>query len=311
MKLPDARGPLGDAVNDHLRGLADTTAGPTRAWPSPSGEGDRALTLWTLFALHHRGFDEVDPDAEWDPTLIALRSHLENELETRLRAEYATWDGPREPHAMIEAFEAQPGLASFLRRDATADQARAVLRQKSIYHLKESDAHCFVLPRLEAGPKAALAELQYDEFGDGDPERVHSHLFARALEAAGLDATYGAYVNEALPATLEADNALSMLCLRRRLRHAAMGHLAAFETTSSLPCADVVRGLRRLGFDEAVVRYYDEHVEADAVHEQLVWQHLCARLGDEPHVADEVAFGAFVCLHTEARSGAAIIEAVA
>lgn len=310
MKLPDPRGPLGEVVNDRLTGVVDTAATPHETWPDASGPDDRALTLWTLFELAFRGFEGVDADLEWDPALIALRSSLESELEERLRADFAAWDGPREPHAMIEAFESRPGLAGFIRRDATADDVLRILRQKSVYHLKESDPHCFVLPRLEAGPKAALAELQYDELGDGDPERVHSRLFAVALDAAGLDPGYGAYVNEALTTTLESSNALSMLCLRRRLRYAAMGHLAAFESTSSLPCADVVRGLRRLGFDERVVRYYDEHVEADAVHEQLAWRDICARLADgEAEAEREIAFGVFVCLETESRNAAEILAA--
>ena len=37
--------------------------------------------------------------------------------------------------------------------------------------------------------------MQVDEYGGGDPQRVHAQLFADALQALGLDATYGAYVD--------------------------------------------------------------------------------------------------------------------
>ncbi len=308
MKLPDARGPLGTAVNDYLLGrrtdLPTTVAGVTDV-------DDRALTLWTLFELHYRGFDTIDPDLEWDPDLVRLRSSLEAELESALRADFEHWDGPRNFAGMLETFEARPGVAGYVRRDATTADVRHILRQRSIYHLKESDPHCFVLPRLDPAPKAALAELQYDELGGGRPDRVHSQLFADALDGAGLDSSYGAYVDEALASTLTSSNALSMLCLRRRLRFAAAGHLAAFEATSSLPCADIVHGLRRLDLDPRVIRYYDEHVEADAVHEQLAWRDICGRMVQaDPSAEGEVLLGAYLCLELESRNADDVLESV-
>ena len=50
-------------------------------------------------------------------------------------------------------------------------------------------------------------ELQYDEYGAGDPNRLHDHLFARGMAASGLDPTYGAYVDEAPLEVLEQNNA--------------------------------------------------------------------------------------------------------
>lgn len=35
-------------------------------------------------------------------------------------------------------------------------------------------------------------KLQYDEYGCGDPNRLHSHLFVLGLEACGLRSDYGA-----------------------------------------------------------------------------------------------------------------------
>lgn len=312
MKVPAARGPFSAAVRDHLTG-DDQRARPQLGPASGSTDDahDRSLALWMLFELFYRGFDGVDPDLEWDPTLLGLRTGLEQELEAGLRRDFAAWEGKPTLAGVLEGFADHPGTASYVRSTATSEEVLSLLRLKSVYHLKESDPHCFVLPRLENAPKAALAELQYDELGDGQPERVHSQLFADALAGAGLDPTYGAYVGEADVETLTSSNALSMLCLRRRLRHAAMGHLAAFEATSSLPCTDMVRGLRRLGFDESVVRYYDEHVEADAVHELLARDGICARLTEgDPRLEHEVAFGAFVCLELEARAGDRFLAAV-
>ena len=78
-----------------------------------------------------------------------------------------------------------------------------------------------------ARARATRTAAQYDEYGDGDPNRLHHHLFARGLVAVGLRSEYGAYVDDALTETLELNNAVSMFGLHRRLRGAAMGHLGA------------------------------------------------------------------------------------
>ena len=98
------------------------------------------------------------------------------------------------------------------------------------------------------------------------------------MEAAGLRAEYGAYVDEAPLEILEQNNAMSLFGLHRRWRGAALGHLAAFEATSSLPSRRMAQGLERLGFAPELVGYYTEHVEADAVHEQLAVRSICGAL---------------------------------
>jgi hypothetical protein len=126
----------------------------------------------------------------------------------------------------------------------------------------------------------------------------------------GLRSEYGAYVDDALPETLEMNNAASMFGLQRRLRGAAMGHLAAFEMTSSLPSRKMVQGLQRLRLDGAMAAYYDEHVEADAIHEHLAAHDICGTLAeDEPDQAAQILFGAFTCLDTEARFARAMLAA--
>ncbi len=69
-------------------------------------------------------------------------------------------------------------------------------------------------------------------------------------------------------------------------------------------------GLRRLELPEEMAHYFDEHVEADAVHEQVAVRHICQRLVDlEPELADDVLLGAAVCVLLEARSAEAMIAA--
>ena len=62
------------------------------------------------------------------------------------------------------------------------------------------------------------------------PKRVFPPMFNRYGGAAN---TYGAHVDHAPVEVLEQNNAMSLFGLHRRLRGAALGHLAAFEATSS------------------------------------------------------------------------------
>ena len=75
------------------------------------------------------------------------------------------------------------------------EQVLEFVIHRSAYQLKEADPHSWALPRLSGKPKAALVEVQADEYGGGRPERIHAQLFAESMEALGLDSTYGAYLD--------------------------------------------------------------------------------------------------------------------
>ncbi|WP_202863175.1 iron-containing redox enzyme family protein [Ornithinimicrobium murale] len=267
---------------------------------------DAALTLWVLQELSYRGFQDVPETAEWEPPVLAVRRHLQVDLEARLRSR---WPGHQVPEsdfaeALLQFIQDDdgPSVASYVHTHATEEQVLELLRWRSIYHLKEADPSTWTLPRLTRGPKAALAELQYDEYGAGRPDRLHAHLFAEAMAALGLSTRPGAYLDECPLEVLEMNNAMSLFGLDGRLRGASMGHLAAFEVTSSVPSGHLVRGLRRLGLAEEIVEYYAEHVIADSVHDQLATRLICAVLAeDEPEQAEDIFFGAFTCLDQEAR----------
>ena len=311
MLVPKPRGALSDALVESLRNTATSWDDVLR---TPTDHDDDAqISLWTLYELHYRGFDDVDDALEWQPELLQLRRALEQRFEARLRERFEPPD-VTEPFAdaFFDYVAGHDGrsLASFVQRHADAEQARELLSARTIYHLKESDPSAWLVPRLTVEPQAALMELQYDEYGAGDPNRLHAHLFARGLEASGLRSEYGAYIDDVPCEVLEQNNAMSLFGLHRRLRGAALGHLAAFEATSSLPSRRMVQGLDRLGFPPEMISYYEEHVEADAIHEQLAVRVVCGSLLDaEPALVDDVFFGAFTCLDLEDRFAGAMLEA--
>lgn len=311
--LPKPRGRLTSELSAALLEEQPSVAGIAE----PESRADAQLALWMLYELNYRGLEGVPEEHEWDPGLLDLRARLEAELEARLRERYAASGLVLDPDADIaeRLFELVgqddgPSLATYVRRDASREQVLQLLRLRSLYHLREADPTTWQIPRLGVRAKAALVELQYDEYGAGRPAHVHATLYARGLAAMDLDSSYGAHLDRVPGYTLAENNAMSLLGLHRRLRGAAMGHLAAFESTSSLPCRRYAMGLRRLELPEEVAQYFDEHVEADAVHEQVALRHICKRLVElEPEVTDDVLLGAAICVRLEALSSTAMLSA--
>lgn len=324
VRLPFAeRGPLSDAVLRHLTGSpGDHDHGELarRAAEEASDivrDDDVQLALFALYASSYGSIDQFEPALEWDPRLIATRRILEERFEEALRAQVPMPDPPppaqeavsRALFALTEPGSG-PSLSRHLARKATAEQAREFLVQRSVYTLREADPHSWAIPRLHGRAKAALVEIQADEYGGGRPERVHAAIFAAALRGAGLDDAYGAYVDDVPAITLASHNMMSLFGLNRRLLGAIVGHLAAFEMTSSLPNRMYGDGLRRLGFGEDVTDYFDEHVEADAVHEQIAGRDLAGALAeDRPDLLADIMFGAAACLTVDDWVGAHILEA--
>jgi hypothetical protein len=184
------------------------------------------------------------------------------------------------------------GVSHFLRDEGELWHLREYAAQRSLYHLKEADPHAWVLPRLRGRAKAAMAAVEFDEFGGGRADRVHARLFADLMTDLGLDTTYGHYLEEASAEALATVNMMSLFGLHRALRGALVGHFAAVEITSSPGSRRLAEAMRRTGAGPAAEHFYDEHVEADAVHEQVVRHEVIAGLlEDEPQLARDVAFG--------------------
>ncbi|UMG93665.1 iron-containing redox enzyme family protein [Nocardioides sp. TF02-7] len=281
----------------------------------PLTDRDFQLALWMLYELHYRGFDGIDPDLEWDPLLIAARRPMEAALEAAVRELAAVDDEPTTAKEVATALTRMTNgcgageLATFLGRHATKTQFREYLAERAVYHLHESDPQSFVLPRIDGPAKVALAELQYDEYGSGRPDRIHAGLYAKALTSLGIPTDLLTHVDRAEATTLASVNTMSLFALNRRLRGAALGHLAAFEATSSLPCAAIAEGARRLGLPPEVADYYDEHVEADAVHEQLAIRDICGALVEnEPALGADVVLGAAACLAVDGLAADVLLD---
>ena len=307
MSLPEPRGPISERLLAALAGAPGAVEALPEAGGAAEADEDLQLALYCCYELHYRGLPGVDERWEWEPSLIAARRALEAPFEAAIERLAGPADGDCAPEeldlalrALADADEA-PSLSRFIEREATRQQLRELLMHRSAYQLKEADPHSWAIPRLSGPPKAALVEIQADEYGGGRPERMHARLFAGAMGAMGLDPAYGAYLDRLPAHTLATVNLMSLFGLNRRLRGAIVGHLALFEMTSSLPNARYARGIRRLGFsDPAATDFFDEHVEADAVHENIAAVDLAGGLArQEPALTGQILWGARALLAIE------------
>ncbi|MFF0341618.1 iron-containing redox enzyme family protein [Kribbella sp. NPDC004875] len=304
MQLPAPRGPLSGWLASRLQRYA-TAAPRVTSSADPWSDDDLQLALWVAYELQYRGFDDVDPALQWAPDVIAFRSRLEGpwtgRLEAACRVEPGSQPVAEQLRSLIEGADG-PRLSPYLRRHATKEQFREFVLNRSVYQLKEADPHSFGIARLDGAAKAALVEIEADEYGGGRPDRMHSELFRTTMRWLGLDDSYGYYVPDVPAVTLAVSNVMSLFAIHRRWTGALLGHLAALEMTSTLPNRQYATGAIRLGASEEAARYFTEHVEADAVHEQIAAHDLCGNyVRRHPEAIGDVLFGARCALAADDR----------
>ncbi|MFE4456442.1 iron-containing redox enzyme family protein [Nocardia tengchongensis] len=287
--------PCGELSAGVLEVLGDSAGAPVPNVPDeadPAGR-DLQLALHTCYGLHYAGFDGVDEDWEWDPELLRLRAELERRFLAALRSDVGNdRDLDIELDALLTVPTVEAGVAAFLQDRGQPWQVREYFAHRSILHHQEADPYAWMIPRLRGRAKAALVAVEFDEFGGGHADRIHQQLYANLLAGAGMDPSYLFYL-DAVPAQMLAIvNMMSLFGLHRGFRGAGIGHFAAVEITSSPASRRMVGALERLHADPACIRFYREHVEADAVHEQLMRREVIGDLlRTEPELRTSIAFG--------------------
>jgi hypothetical protein len=292
LSLPAARGEVSAAVARILRGRpAARSPLPQVADIDPYGE-DLQLALHMCYELHYRGFDGVDAGWEWDPELLRLRAELEQVFLAALRCDVEGGCEVGQELARLLVEPAEPAdIGEYLREYGQWWQLREYFVQRSVYHHKEGDPHAWVIPRLRGQEKASVVAVEFDEFGGGYGPRMHAQLYADLLAAAGLHAGYLHYLDSVPAPMLAVVNMMSLFGLHRDLRGALVGHFATAEITSSPAARRMVAALQRLDAAPACRRFYTEHVEADAVHEQVMRQVVADLVAHEPELAGSVVLG--------------------
>lgn len=80
MRLPEPRGSYSESL---IRCLRDEGTAPAALCSADRvlDDNDVQISLWMLYELHYHGFEEVRPDAEWDPAVLQSRRGLEEVFE--------------------------------------------------------------------------------------------------------------------------------------------------------------------------------------------------------------------------------------
>jgi heme oxygenase-like protein len=302
---PRPRGPLSAKVIGALgRRPGSFGSAPPVTVVEAMTDDDLQLALYVCYELHYREMEGIDPDWEWDPDLLRFRADLERVFVADLRRRIGPIDlGPGDAAdaliALLDRAEG-PSLSTFMVDSGTLDQLREFCIHRSAYQLKEADPHTLAIPRLSGEAKAAMVEIQYDEYGSGEAGAMHSQLFATTMEALGLDPTYGAYLDHLPGITLATTNLISLLALHRKWRAAALGHLAVFEMTSIEPMARYSQALAGHGIGHDGRRFYDVHVVADARHGVIALDRMVGGLlAAEPEAGPDLLFGAAALMTVE------------
>ncbi|HEV7652512.1 MAG TPA: iron-containing redox enzyme family protein [Actinophytocola sp.] len=289
-ELPRPRGPLSEAVVGTLR---HGDRPPPAVSAADAFGADLAVALHTCYELHYHGFRGVSPGWEWSPELLAFRGGLERVFLAGLRDAAAGGDDVSGAldDLLVEAVPGT-GVSHFLRDKGEWWQLREYVTHRSVYHHKEADPHAWLIPRLRGTAKAALVAVEFDEFGGGHGERIHAALYAGLLRASGLHDGYLYYFDDVPSPVIALVNMMSMFGLHRALRGAMVGHFAAAEITTAPSAARIDAAIRRLGGGPATTHFFTEHIEADAVHEQVLRHDVIADLlAREPELAADVVFG--------------------
>jgi hypothetical protein len=312
--LPWPRGPLSELVVSALQrepGSFDST--PPVSDLDPLTDDDFGLALYLCYEVHYRSLSTAD--WEWDPGMIRFRGELERRFVERLREEIgqlAHLESLEVEDALDELIRANANfsLSLYLSESGTLDQFRELCVHHSVHQLREADPQSFGIPRLTGEAKAALVELQFDDYGYGDPALMHSTLFAETMTALGLDSSYGSYVENLPGVTLARVNLTSMFALQRRWRAALVGHLAVTEMTAVEPMYRYGQTLTRLGVGSKGRRFYEAHAVVDARHAIIARDRLVAGLlGTEPHLEAELLFGAAAALALEEKFEGYLLDA--
>jgi hypothetical protein len=274
---------------------------------------DLQLALYVCYELHYRGFAGVDPRWEWQPELLELRAQLEDMFLAAVRRDVGDIGADELAADEMDALCIEPldgtGPSYYLRDRGTWAQMREYFVHRSLYHLKEGDPHAWVIPRITGQAKAAFVAIEFDEYGGGRGDLVHQRLFADLMDAAGLNSSYLGYLDAVPAESLAVVNLMSFFGLHRELRGASIGHFAATEITSPPGSRRLVDALHRMDAPEPCVRFYAEHVEADAVHEQVVRVDVIGDLvAAEPELDRDIVFGIRARDFVEERLAAHMME---
>ena len=230
----------------------------------------------TLLRFNHSRLAPGFPTGGWRADVQAetqLRL-LEGEYVEAERQRMAAWaaEAPEDADGFIAWFEdlketgpgQQDPLFPWLAKQASLEQMRWFLTQEVAGEAGFDDLVALTQLQLPTQAKLELARNYWDEMGRGREDAMHGPMLAEMAAKLGLKPTDEDTVWEAHALA----NLLCAFAFNRRYTYQAVGALGIVEETAPGRTACVNEGLKRLGFDMRVRRYYAVHSTLDVKHSE-------------------------------------------
>jgi len=260
----------------------------------------RRLAHW-----NHRRLSPALPSDDWRDDLREEHEMrlLEGSWIEALRAEsaQAVSDAPDDPDGFVAWFEALrasgPGqydpLFDWLAEDADLDEMRWFLTQEAAGEAGFDDLVALSQVKLPASAKLELARNYWDEMGRGNAGGMHGPMLERTVQGLGLAPTIDGTVWQSLALA----NAMTAFATTRRYTYHSVGALGVVELTAPTRVAKVAAGLKRLGCEPRVRKYFDLHAVLDVKHSED-WNREALRplVAEDPRRARALAEGALIRL---------------
>ena len=277
----------------------------TSAFPLDALSLHRRLAYW-----NHRRLSPAKPTPDW-------REELCDEHELRLleggfieafRAEVEDQavQAPVDPDGFIAWFEElKTGgagqfdpLFDWLAEAATLDELRWFLRQEAAGEAGFDDLVALTQVKLPTAPKLELARNYWDEMGRGGEGGMHGPMLERTTQGLGLEPSIEATIWQSLALA----NTMTAFATTRRYTYHSIGALGVVELTAPTRVARVAQGLKRLGVEPKLRKYFDLHAVLDVKHSED-WNRdaIHPLVAEDPRCARYLAEGALMRLLCGAR----------
>ncbi len=190
-----------------------------------------------------------------------------------------------------------PFYTHFMRKDATRADLRFWLAQESTLDQRFDD----VLATLQIGTsglvKMEVAKNYWDEMGNGDINKTHTHLFTQLLDE--LEVTPSYIASHLLPTSLLTGNLSSCLSVHRHLFYEALGFFGVVEYLAPLRFTHVLTALKRNGVSEQGQVYHKLHIWIDRIHGASWFNDVVRYIVEQkPESAKAILRGALARLET-------------
>ncbi len=265
----------------------------------------RALAHW-----NHRRLAVAKPAPCWREDLREEHQMrvLEGGFIEAFRAEIApaAREAPSDVEGFIAWFEALqqsgPGqndpLFDWLAETADPGQLRWFLRQEAAGEAGFDDLVAMTQVKLPPLPKLELARNYWDEMGRGAEGGMHGPMLERTTLGLELNPT----IDTTAWQSLALANTMTAFATTRRYVYHSIGALGAVELTAPTRVGKVAAGLKRLGVEPRLRKYFDLHAILDVKHSQD-WDREALRplVASDPDCARYLAEGALMRLTCGAR----------